>query len=246
MPEPRPTTPPGPPSPLAPGLSPSAQQRAQQIVDAAGRVMSRKGYGGTTMKDIAAEAGIAPGLIHYYFDSKEDLLLAVTGSLCQQMRRDAEVAFAASGDAPPIARAWAALEATKDHLARPDQQRLFVETITLALSEPRVREQLAALYDNLIDTSTAMVEELARQVPTAPPVPLRDFAAVLVATIDGMALQKLLDPSRDEEALYRAFGFLVMSCLASSYAVAGLPVPTLEDFAAIIGGGATPQPEPPR
>jgi len=81
-------------SPLAPGLSPSAQQRAQQIVDAAAKVMARKGYGGTTMKDIAAEAGIAPGLIHYYFDSKEDLLLAVTNGLCVQMLADSEQAFA--------------------------------------------------------------------------------------------------------------------------------------------------------
>lgn len=223
-------------SPLAPGLSPSAQQRAQQIVDAAARVMSRKGYGGTTMKDIAAEAGIAPGLIHYYFDSKEDLLLAVTGGLCVQMRADAEQAFAASGDLPPIARAWAALEATKVHLGHPEQQRLFLETITLALSEPRVREQLGAFYESLLDASEAMVAELSTQVPTPPPVPLRDFAAVLVAAIDGMALQKLIDPERDVDALYRAFGFLMMSCLASSYGVAGLPMPTLEDFAAIMGG----------
>ena len=225
--------------PLAPGLSPSAQQRAQQIVDAAGRVMARKGYGGTTMKDIAAEAGIAPGLIHYYFDSKEDLLLAVTGTLCQQMREAAEKAFTASREAPPIVRAWATLQSTQEYLGHEDMQRLFVETVTLALGAPRVREQLAAFYETMIDTSTAMVEELATQVPTPPPVPLRDFAAVLVAVVDGIALQKLIDPSRDLDALYRAFGFLVMSCLASSYAVAGLPIPTVEEFAAIVSGEAS-------
>ncbi len=235
-------------TPLASGLSPSAQQRAQQIVDAAARVMSRKGYGGTTMKDIAAEAGIAPGLIHYYFDSKEDLLLAVTGSLCVRMRADSERAFAASGDLPPIARAWAALSATRDHLDQPDQQRLFLETVTLALGEPRVRAQLAQLYEGLLDASTAMVEELSSQVPTPPPVPLRDFASVLVAAIDGMALQKLIDPSRDLDALYRAFGFLMMSCLAASYGIAGLPMPSLEDFAAVVSGSfpSPPQPDAPR
>jgi AcrR family transcriptional regulator len=228
------------PNPLAAGLSPSAQQRARQIVDAAARVMSRKGYGGTTMKDVAAEAGIAPGLIHYYFDSKEDLLLAVTKSLCEQMRRDAEEAFAAAGDQAPIARAWATLEATKAHLSMLDQQRLLLETLTLSLSEPRMRQQMVDLYEHLLDTSAAMVEELSRQVPTPPPIPARDFASVLVATIDGLALQKLLDPSRDEDALYRAFGFLLLSSLACSYAVAGLPVPSLEEFAALVGG---PPPE---
>jgi AcrR family transcriptional regulator len=223
-------------NPLAPGLSPSAQQRAQQIVDAAGRVMARQGYGGTTMKDIAAEAGIAPGLIHYYFDSKEDLLLAVTGNLCVQMREAAEKAFTASREAPPIVRAWATLQSTQEYLGQPETQRLFVETITLALGAPRVREQLAAFYETLLDTSAAMVDELATQVPTPPPVPSRDFASILVAVVDGIALQKLIDPTRDLDALYRAFGFLVMSSLAASYAVAGLPIPTIEEFAAIVGG----------
>jgi AcrR family transcriptional regulator len=227
------------PNALAPGLSPSAQQRAQQIVDAASRVMCREGYGGTTMKDIAAEAGIAPGLIHYYFDSKEDLLLAVTRTLCEQMRNDAEEAFAAAGEQPPIARAYAALEATKAHLAMPDQQRLLMETITLSLSEPRMKQQLVALYEDMLDTVTEMVEELNRQVPTPLPVPARDYASVLMATIDGLSVQKLLDPSRDEDALYRAFAFLLLSSLASSYALAGLPVPSVEDFAALLGG---PQP----
>jgi AcrR family transcriptional regulator len=221
---------------LAPGLSPSAQQRAQQIVDAASRVMCRKGYGGTTMKDIAAEAGITPGLIHYYFDSKEDLLLAVARSLCEHMRGDAEEAFAAAGEQPPIARAYAALEATKAHLSRPDQQRLLMETITLSLAEPRMKQQLTALYEDLIETTSAMVDELNHQVPTPLPVPVRDYASVIVATIDGLALQKLLDPTRDEDALYRAFTFLLLSSLASSYAMAGLPVPSLEDFAALVGG----------
>jgi hypothetical protein len=43
--------------------------------------------------------------------------------------------------------------------------------------------------------------------------------------------------------MYRAFGFLVMSCLASSYAVAGLPVPSIEEFAAIVGMAAPPSTE---
>jgi len=225
-----------PPTPLAPGLSPSAQQRARQIVEAAARVMARKGFAGTTMKDIAAEAGITAGLIHYYFDSKEDLLAAVIATLCTQMRTESEAAFAASRGAAPIARAWAVLQATKGQFRRSDQQRLFVEAITLALRDPRMREQVAQLYEDLLDSSTAMVEELATQVPTPPPVPLRDFAAVIVAALDGMALQKLLDPERDEDALYNALGFLLMSSLAASYAVAGLPVPSLEELAAVISG----------
>src|SRR6202165_1944479 len=34
------------------------------------------------MKDIAAEAGVAPGLAHYYFETKEDLLVAAIDHAC--------------------------------------------------------------------------------------------------------------------------------------------------------------------
>lgn len=53
------------------------EDRREQIIDAALRVFSRKGFTRATNKDIAREAGITPGLIYYYFDSKEALLNAL-------------------------------------------------------------------------------------------------------------------------------------------------------------------------
>lgn len=50
--------------------------RRQQIIDAAFHVFSRKGFMGATNRDIAARAGIAPGLIYWYFRTKEALLEA--------------------------------------------------------------------------------------------------------------------------------------------------------------------------
>ncbi len=50
--------------------------RRQQIIDAAFHVFSRKGFKGATNRDIAAQAKIAPGLIYWYFHTKEDLLQA--------------------------------------------------------------------------------------------------------------------------------------------------------------------------
>lgn len=52
--------------------------RRQQILDAALKVFSRKGFHKATNKDVAAAAGgISPGLIYWYFKDKEDLLLSV-------------------------------------------------------------------------------------------------------------------------------------------------------------------------
>jgi AcrR family transcriptional regulator len=53
-----------------------AEARAD-IIDGAKRCFAEHGYGGTTNKMIAAAAGVAPGLIYYYFESKEQLFIAV-------------------------------------------------------------------------------------------------------------------------------------------------------------------------
>lgn len=53
------------------------EDRREQIIDAAMRVFAQKGYSNATNKDIAREAGITPGLIYYYFESKEALLYAL-------------------------------------------------------------------------------------------------------------------------------------------------------------------------
>jgi AcrR family transcriptional regulator len=52
------------------------EDRREQILEAALRVFAQKGFVRATNKDIAKEAGITPGLIYHYFESKEDLLKA--------------------------------------------------------------------------------------------------------------------------------------------------------------------------
>jgi AcrR family transcriptional regulator len=53
------------------------EDRREQLIDAAMRVFAQKGFTQSTNKDVAREAGITPGLIYYYFESKEALLKAV-------------------------------------------------------------------------------------------------------------------------------------------------------------------------
>jgi AcrR family transcriptional regulator len=56
----------------------SNAERRQQILDAALKVFSTKGFDKATNKDIArAAGGISPGLIYWYFKDKEDLLMSI-------------------------------------------------------------------------------------------------------------------------------------------------------------------------
>lgn len=69
-------------------------ERRQRIAEAAARVFAEKGYIGATNRAIAAAADISPGLIYWYFDSKEDLFLAVLEQLApaRAARIDPQVA----------------------------------------------------------------------------------------------------------------------------------------------------------
>lgn len=53
-------------------------ERRRQIIDAARALFAEGHYSEVSMRDIAAAAGVARGLLHHYFESKHDLYLAVT------------------------------------------------------------------------------------------------------------------------------------------------------------------------
>lgn len=50
--------------------------RRRQIIDAAYQCFARKGFHQTTMRDIYEEAGLSPGAVYHYFDSKDEIIQA--------------------------------------------------------------------------------------------------------------------------------------------------------------------------
>lgn len=60
--------------------------RRSQLTKAAYKVVGQKGYYDFTIKDIAREAGLSTGLIHYYFKNKEDLLLTLLKEMNANLR----------------------------------------------------------------------------------------------------------------------------------------------------------------
>ena len=62
-------------------------EKAQRIVDAMRNSVAQRGAAGSTFEHVAREAGVSRGLLHYYFGTKERLLVEV-------VRRDAELRVA--------------------------------------------------------------------------------------------------------------------------------------------------------
>ncbi|TPW10409.1 MAG: regulatory protein TetR [Acidimicrobiaceae bacterium] len=83
-----------------PRMSPT--ERRDAIIEAALTVALRKGFGSTTVRDVAAELGCSSGLIHHYFESMDDVLAAAFDQAAGRELASIEVAMAATDD--PIAK----------------------------------------------------------------------------------------------------------------------------------------------
>jgi len=89
----------------------SARTR-QRILDAAAHMLSRKGYAGTRLADVARQARIAAPAIYYYFASRDDLVEEVMWSGIARLREHVSGVLAAlPPDAGPLDRIDAAVEA---------------------------------------------------------------------------------------------------------------------------------------
>src|SRR6476619_3840231 len=117
----------------------NTDQRREQITRALQAVMARKGYDRASLAEIATAAGLTPGLVHYHFDNKLEILLAVLGRLvCERDARLGEALAAVRGD--PAAELAEVLDL---HLAldRADGEALacWITMSGEALREERVR-----------------------------------------------------------------------------------------------------------
>src|SRR5690349_9903394 len=124
-------------------MSKRQSETRERIIDAAYRVLIEQGYSAAAVKEIAHAAGVAPGLVHYYFASKDDLLVAVLRAAAD---RYAEEMDRRSRDVPAAALAGSALREPEERAARqPEWYRLRYELFALAMHNPALEEGVAAL-----------------------------------------------------------------------------------------------------
>lgn len=77
-----------------------AAERRVMILDAARGLFARQGYNGTSIGDIARDAGCAEALLYRHFPSKQALLAAVLAEGGRTVRAEIDRALAAAGDDP--------------------------------------------------------------------------------------------------------------------------------------------------
>lgn len=95
---------------LAAGQDPT---KRAQILDGAGRVISRMGYDAASVNDIAREAGVSKGTIYVYFTGKEDLFEELMEETRERLFKELEALLDSPGDLAERLKRYGAMLASK-------------------------------------------------------------------------------------------------------------------------------------
>jgi AcrR family transcriptional regulator len=134
-----------------------ASEMRMRILDAAQRVMHNDGYRATTMPAIAAEADVSVGLLYRYFESKEELHLAMCEAITQAQLNELSVQLAAIPD--PTERLASAVRLFVESLDAKDWGGIVVAGWAEAETNPRLRELLQRRCDQLRSFAAMFIRE---------------------------------------------------------------------------------------
>jgi AcrR family transcriptional regulator len=176
-------------APPADGPGSNLPPTAQRLVAAARRVLVRDGFNAITVEAVAAEAGAYRDSVRYYFGSKSGLIAAVVDAIStdQSAEGSREVSELPAGPQRVHALVSADRRLAADSAAFQD----FFRMLPHVLQDDDLRSRVASLYgwyreQYLRAFDAAATEEARRE--------LQNYASLMVAVIDGLAIQKALDP----------------------------------------------------
>jgi AcrR family transcriptional regulator len=200
-----------------------AVDRRGQIVSAATAVLARQGYESTSMKEIANEAGVSSGLVHYYFGSKEELLAEVVRSWHQVLMSEWRASMAGVED--PLERIVAGTrQAAEKSSTSPEFWQLMFDLSSIGprneLIRPRLLDMAAEFIGYLAEEARLVSGD--RAVPSL--VEADDLAMAVAGAVNGIALMSILT-GRAADGAYRALAAMLIAYAALSFESSGNPVP---------------------
>jgi AcrR family transcriptional regulator len=178
-------------------------EKAQRIIDAMRNSVAARGIAGSTFEHVSREAGVSRGLLHYYFGTKERLLVEV-------VRRDSELRVARLDE--PLANAGsvddvldvlvASLQDLLDH--EPGYFDLLFELFIAGRRNPEIRREVAELFKRSRQHVAEILQAKEREGVLSLRFDAESVVAYLFGIADGIALQVLSEPDRDFDPVFEA------------------------------------------
>lgn len=183
----------------------SAADRRSALIEAALRVVSREGLAQATTRAIVAEAGMSLASFHYAFESRDELVDELIGTVVARERKAVapEELVAAAGEGSTLAElVEAGLLRYFEHLrADPEHEQAMLELTQYALRSPERHPLAVAQYARYAELVVEALEAAAELTGARWRLPVEHVARVLVAFTDGLTITWLVD--RDDAAAAR-------------------------------------------
>jgi AcrR family transcriptional regulator len=169
-----------------------APERRDQIVQALFECLAEKGHERVTVKDIARQANLHYGVIHYYFKSKDDIVTAMADSLISNYGHLLVERLATARSVSE--KLQLAIDFLVDEfIFNRRLNRVFYNLVQMAFERTPVRVALRKQLREYRRFIAKEIEDGIRSGELAPHDP-QEFAALMVALIEGMALQWMIEP----------------------------------------------------
>lgn len=171
-------------------------EKAARIVDATRVSVAARGIAGSTFDNVARQAGVSRGLLHYYFGTKERLLIEVVRRECDVRIDRLESAVAGADSADDTLAAL--VRSLEDFLGEgPATPVIFYEVTSLA----QRNDEIAAELSMLARRTRSHLAEALRAKSHSGVLKLRadpdTVAAFLFALADGLTIRRLSEPEFD-------------------------------------------------
>jgi AcrR family transcriptional regulator len=184
--------------------------KAQAIIRAAQRILKRDGFDKLSFETTAAEAGVYTSAIRYYFGSKDGLIEALVDATTHDL--SLEVFERSRGESEPEKKVrTAVLESSRLPLS--DAYQTMWEMLPYILRSKRLRTRVAGLY-NLYREHHEEVFQGGDDDALGGELVL-SYASLFLAVLDGIAIQKALDPGVDVEAIFGLWATILSDSVAS-------------------------------
>jgi len=163
----------------------------QKILDAATALIMAKGVKGTSLADIARTAGISKGTLFYHFAAKDDLVYELTEQHFDELTR-ANLRRVEQMQNVPLQEILR--ESLMTILRAEDRGKLNLYLLQEAVTEKTaLKKRFAAKYREFQDMMGEFLHIVFPQMDSAK---ARTLSMMLVALLDGLIIQWLLEPER--------------------------------------------------
>jgi AcrR family transcriptional regulator len=175
---------------------PLSGEKAQRIVDAMRNSVARRGWAGSTFDHVSREAGVSRGLLHYYFGTKEQLLVEAVRRDCELRleRLERQLATAQTADDYIDLMAQSLRETVQDD---PDFVTLVFEMFTLSRRNEEIAQEYAGLMRRTREQVAGMLAAADAEGVVRLHADPEAVAEILFSLGDGVALRMLTESDRD-------------------------------------------------